>query len=743
MKIKYLILLLIFLCSQWAFGQKNAPVAGDAATLIDLLKKDYNSLSIEERAEAIIKDRATVISYFKSYLDDKEKATFATLVAKGNTLSIKTSSREYISSKLIANGLDAKDAEKRSALDSLSKAQLRFYDTRNSMDSMELRSLESVYSASSNIYLKTVIYSFYEKYEALKKGASDPFSAVNHTSSLQKSIPFLGGDELFKMAIEGLSQFIANRVKEELTTSVLRGFQDWLEKNDSLEIIKTILPQTYNYLVNFSPEKINGFPQEIRQYIEIDLNHLLTNIDKIQQVAEFEKLVKQSHEVAFAFEALKMIQDIAKAKYPIDYFKILENSKLINEWKTENSTRGNMANTLLLSSMVAHSMQVMDNGEPRLAGTDFLWSYLQELNFCYLYTGFLYQQNKKYYNISINGKAVSTALAAIVKDTTAQKVNNYKKKMEQLLNGISINAEKVWVAGMEIRKAKKAGLNVGADTIYNFIGGMIDFTQNTVYQLSEFSAIIDVKIPGKDLDLYFKTAKTTNEIFYDLQSKRYTAGLSRTLELVASYIPETTLGNSRKSNIFKELIKQEKVIALFRFINDMASAKDENDIEQAIEALVLPAGSYATKRAASFNVSLNTFPGILIAQEWAAEQGEAFAPSLTVPVGLSIATSGRYGSFGVFIPVIDIGAVTRLRFDSKDSANALPELNFKNIFAPGIFLSYGISKLPITINGGIQYGPELKVKEQGVDPKYYESYRIGLGIVVDIPLLTIYNKPSF
>ena len=54
-------------------AQKSAPIAGDAAQLIDYLRKDYSSVPLKDRPEEIARDRAKVLAIFKGYLTDEEQ----------------------------------------------------------------------------------------------------------------------------------------------------------------------------------------------------------------------------------------------------------------------------------------------------------------------------------------------------------------------------------------------------------------------------------------------------------------------------------------------------------------------------------------------------------------------------------------------------------------------------------------------------------------------------------------------
>ena len=68
-------------------------------------------------------------------------------------------------------------------------------------------------------------------------------------------------------------------------------------------------------------------------------------------------------------------------------------------------------------------------------------------------------------------------------------------------------------------------------------------------------------------------------------------------------------------------------------------------------------------------------------------------------------------------------------------------IKFKDIFAPGINLGWNVRNAPITILAGFQMGPLLReVRVDNVVLNNSVYYRYGLSIVVDIPIINLYNK---
>lgn len=980
-----LVSILLFIPS--LYGQKSAPIAGDAAQLIDFLRKDYNSVPWDKRPEEVARDRAKVLAIFKGYLTDDERETlkvdevakigrdlgadehcgckdgelslFDGSKSKDNTVDLATATREYnyaleLRKRLNPSGLRSQSIDNLDTILNETKCleqcieikRKTYLDLLYKIDTNQLVSFKD--ADIPNPYLNHMADKFKAKYKALQSSNTDIQAQAAYQSSIQKALPFFGGDLGFSTVIEGLGRFIAKRLKEELNVFVIGQFQEWLRQsgpNDPLAELKIMLPKTLGYLLSFDADQLTSFPDEIKQFIEDDFNNLLANAANLKESPRFKKLVAAYPETAFAFEALEFIPQLSEMSRPIEYFGLIEHSETISEWAGDHSKPKtfNLANSLKLSSLLAHSLTVVKDGQLRFAGLDFLGNYAEEPEFFLLYMALLLQQDKKYFQLEFtkNGQTaeVQERLKAFMekggtKPTEIKATSKQVKQLAQILTQIGKSSTEVYEQGTAIRKARKRGEKIGADTVYQFIDATIDLAEKIAQKGDGFLKLLD---PALELNLeektapYFATAHLSNEIVLDFQQKKFAGGLLKALELPAKLIPNeaevltdlqnvivgmerlqtdqlledwrlvlkkvkseknmkgekvktaakrilTSLpgiraflqkqnpaldltrvdalkdkltliangnncdwnslqgtlkqlrpqllsyflgtpidgfvdrlvtavnGLSAKGDVIdsgqkgklsgyfktytevsfdviffgenpKEKFKRAKlelqtfvlanlnnlpqrfnlrlhpnVLKLVHFLNEMATAEDSEDVAEAIEAIALPSGSFAIKRKSKFNLALGTYPGFLMGGQtsWnypttgndsttTYSTKNAFAPSFTAPVGLSMAWGGkkRGWSKGVYISVLDIGAVTRLYLDSDSTTQTIPELTWRNVFAPGVYFTLGIPKTPLSINLGIQYGPELQL----IDKDPLESMRYGAGLTVDIPLLNLFTKP--
>jgi hypothetical protein len=955
MKIFSVLSLCLLLCFS-ALAQKDAPVAGHAALLIDLLKKDYQSVDPDIRKNEVIKDRSLVLGLFKTYLEDdalKGDPTISKAIKEADDKLIQYNRIKKLIETATAVGVSGSDSGRYGTLDNyvnnLEGCRLEYDAFKSVADDLELKAVALAYSAKKNTFLYTMVELYRAKYTSLRLGSADRASGVNYNTSLQKAIPFLGGNMSYEI-INGLGEFLAKRIKEEVVAYAMTNVKKYLENQKDkipLEELRILLPKTVAYLKSFKPDQLGTFQIDLKGYIQNDLNSILDNAYQLKNSSRVASLLQRYPDLDFAFEAMLIIPNLSKVKYPVDYFTILSNSDSLSRWKmSDNYTQKNMANLLSMSEMFARSLTLIENGEPKFAGMDFWNSYASEVNFYQLYTGFLHQQNLKYYKIkfAMPGDKDPVSLSDLLGKVVASGDKlEHKAKFESLIINMTKNAEHVYNTAVAIKKANKAGEHVGADTVYNFVKGVIDFSKQIISSqqllLADISDNRTLKYQFSDqLVKYFQVANVANEVVFALRKKNYANGIEQMLSLVDTLLPgqlpqqipelvalanlsskkefvswadtyrmlqgakpgsldpktfdkvyiefgkvdnwlymhpdqvpdnyrlkidnfrgvlntyrygnanpgnlaadvkqmqdllddrpfqllvvssytqiplrqvvdrlntsmkklEVTV-NSQKFRPFPDDVADQmtanieayaveyykvfiagistntaplerraaimeadainytgklvnqispgldpQIISIIHLVNGMAQAKDSEDVQKAIEAFVLPVGSYSVKRRAAFNVSLNSYSGLLLGRDYAQVDGKtrgAFSTGFTAPVGLSVSFGnvplfGGESALGLYIPLIDVGAVTRLRFDSKDNADALPELSFKNIFSPGLYFTIGIPGSPFSLNLGGQYGPEFK---QVGGTANFSAFRVGAGLTIDIPLFNLYTRPT-
>ncbi len=210
----------------------------------------------------------------------------------------------------------------------------------------------------------------------------------------------------------------------------------------------------------------------------------------------------------------------------------------------------------------------------------------------------------------------------------------------------------------------------------------------------------------------------------------------------------------RISATSKQTIK--KFLKYGTFMANIVEADSPEAAKKAIEAIALPPGSYTIKRESRFSAALNGYLGAFAGTEYI--DGLQNKPlnnlGITMPVGISFSW-GNLGpkrknpwSIGLFVPLIDLGAVASYRIKNDTTSTGLqeaetvPTIQLKHLISPGLFLEAGIPRTPLSFGLGIQLGPRLRTVNSQNNDVSNTYVRFGATLKVDIPLLHFYASPG-
>ncbi len=604
-------------------AQRTAPVFGDASRLLELLYKDYSTVSdYLIRNEEIAKDRNEVIQIFVKYhatLDIDESA----MAKKTPILSNQKTNWEVAKGRL-KNYLEStpKSSVLQKTIDDYTKIVIdtgKFYfQTSFEVDDLKFKGIVTFLkkTESQNSYLEAIATLFSKKYENLQKSFFDQSAQPGFAGSIDKGIPLLGSGG-FDMAIQGLSKFLAGRIKEELTTYVIERVKEELRKsgpNDPLAEFKVLLPRTNAYLLSFNADQLANFSGEIKQYIEDDFNHLLENIGGLRNTPRIKQLLETYPELDLVIESLELIPKISKIKNPVDYFTLLDNTEFTNRWIKNNPPNNllfNLGNGIRMSAMLAYSLTLSDNGELRFANTAELTKQLDDPNFYLLYFGLLSEQNRTYFGIKFKSSAnaefeLKTGFEGLMTKIPADKPEIIKTEildLKRLYLELGTRSEQIAEATASIRKANKLGKKIGADTIKSYIDGLIDYSE-FLFELSDSLGQKLAKHSTTDLkDLFEKirpkttqylvAARKTNEIIYDLQSKNYAIALIKAFELTTEFVPDNskytnmlaTLNSFSKKNFKLEEIPATEWAEIIKHFDEKANKEISKSVKKAAQTI--------------------------------------------------------------------------------------------------------------------------------------------------------------
>jgi hypothetical protein len=213
-------------------------------------------------------------------------------------------------------------------------------------------------------------------------------------------------------------------------------------------------------------------------------------------------------------------------------------------------------------------------------------------------------------------------------------------------------------------------------------------------------------------------------------------------------------------SLFKGKVEKKLIPGILKYGNFMASvvkAESPEDIQNAIEATALPAGSSSIKKNSAFNISLNAYIGGYFGKSNINTNdidGSNSKVGVTAPVGIAFSlglghfkNGSSIGALSLYGTLIDVGAIAGYRLNN-DSTALEQKITLGDIFTPGGYLVYGIglpfrflSYVPLSVGYGWQYGSKLFIKENGkIAISNSSRWRSNWFVAIDIPLANFWTK---
>lgn len=510
--------------------------------------------------------------------------------------------------------------------------------------------------------------------------------------SVTNIFSYIGGLDVTKYA-DGLAKFLVKRTKEELTISFFENFKDDLNQLDDL---KVLFPKT-----NISLQRIveiydyNRYLTLLRESYYEDFLYLPHNINiLISEKNGIDPNIKLAIQLSS-----KIIEGIQTKQHPGNILSSIDISGL-------QKNDQNLKQSIIFTQVLSEALR--DNGS---TNNEQYW--IEKSKILKL------TQNEVLFKIFF-GLLIEDE--RIKNDTdmykTLNDINNIEKYMPLL-----VRLSDVTQGISSLIKNQKTEDNFSAETVSKYIAYSLELVKisNEGY---------NILYPGQGKNNNFTTIisilEKSNAIFNEIYTKKYSSAIFSLIDLLNTTFPQGT-----KEKDLKWLMKYGT------FMASCIEAENSDEIAKIIETYALPSGSSRVKRNSYCNIALNSYLGI-----YGTCKDNKFVSGITAPVGITVSHGSKsFGSISLFLSAIDIGAISAFRFTNDSSQIA--KIYLKEILSPGVFLSYGIPKTPISINGGFQSAPLLsRVNTTQNDVKINYQTRWSVSILVDIPLLNIYNKTA-
>lgn len=563
------------------------------------------------------------------------------------------------------------------------------------------------------------------------------------------SLSSVGGLDVTSIA-DGFARFIVRRAKTEMNIAFFDRFRKAIS-DSSLRDLQTVFPNTFISL-NLIGDRIYNYElymQMLRESFETDLRSLPVNLPGIVEnhpafFAKYPELLASFNSAFYLADGLmnQVHPGEIIANYPVSF---ADDEKLAN-WK------GGIQSLQLLSESLRDRAGTGRDGywvtEKQVRGL------VTDREALQIFIGLIRQHavNAPYDSIRFAG---GTTLSGVIDRLDPDKFDTWYIPYYKFITGFIVKARQV--SALVANRPEPESDSATFNRYYRFFNA----TVNLVEHCSDIGTLpgLDGLRIMRDLGIYFDAGRTASNLALDITRRNYSSAVLNAVHLYDIILvkkSKTMQPVALADNMEKSIDPVRTYDFLFKYGSFMATvvqARSSDDVANAIEAAALPSGSSRVKRETSFNVSLNAYVGPYIGYE----QIRGFDTSgftlntygITAPIGIAISRghsvffigTGKSGwSTSAFVSLFDLGAVASFRFRD-DSTSQVPTIHLQDIVSPGLFLSVGIPRCPVSVNFGVQMGPNLR-KVNSVVNDYSNNvyFRYSMSVVVDIPVFNFYSK---
>ena len=557
---------------------------------------------------------------------------------------------------------------------------------------------------------------------------------------LVPGISSLGSLNVTNLA-DGIARFLIKRGKEELNVAFFNRMKEFLEDPKHPEC-KILFPVTTEFLGQIATYRYAELLQSLREAFYKDLSNLIVSLNQLIDHPKYRELLKNLPEIRAAVRCSKIVNELSQSEKGILPDSLIHELAGLPELQELNSNLGNSLKLLDIFSLSIREKadaNISANSEQRR------WIQLSDLNNLVkdqialkIFIGLVYQKvHMTKIQFTINNKPFMVDSFIAENAPTIHVVSGLIENFAVLANDVDRT--------IKDSRDKLAKGTLSNDDYYSYINKAINITEygfkvaNIIQQ-----GIID--------DYYIIMARNANDLYKNIYTKNYNNAVMNAYtildqafnnrdKLVDQKITDPTLKKSLKTI---EVPKSEIIEKFLKYGNFMASvvkAESGEDVQNALEAAALPAGSFSIKQKSAFNVSVNGYIGYA----WDFKSG-LYAHGIYAPVGISMSRGSRYKrpSLSAFASLIDVGGIAAYRLENGVSENLKQEVRLESIFSPSFQLFVEpIHGFPLAIGGGWRRTPKLFYTDNTALTVVTSKSVINLSLLIDIPIFNIINRQYF
>ena len=525
---------------------------------------------------------------------------------------------------------------------------------------------------------------------------------------------------------DGIAKFLIVRGKQEVSTVFFERMKNDLDKYPELQ---AILPNTTSIIVNVENHNLLNLLQELRDALVKDLIKTPQNLLSLRDLdtnecrndvkckARFNSISKIFTATA-SYDPRPITISLNLTQGIIDGNNI---AVLINRIVSDFSIcyiDDNFNGALKLTSILLNSMLTDQEQEGLFISETKLKNLFSNPDLLNIYFGLVYQKYNKmdcYSSIKINSKDLKTIITAI------------------------INGRNIFYAGITsfdnvnvAYKATKKQIGNGQNIDNSYYGALVVSSFSAITRMIQISSEVLEVTSTPEIIKISTNLSIGSDFCVDIQQRNYSGIFNDLVKFIS------------QNKVFPDTLVHQKVIKYLSFASNMAMAVNSDEINEAINAVALPPGSFSIKQKSGWNASFNGYIGYNWDYDNKPIKDEPYAKGVYAPLGISISkglSKKCGGAITVFASIIDVGAIAAYRLTEGMIDTLKQEIRFESIFAPGLQLFAVIPKTPIAFGFGWRATPKLFYSGNSGFITIPSHDVFTISVLIDIPIFNIYNIP--
>ena len=281
----------------------------------------------------------------------------------------------------------------------------------------------------------------------------------------------------------------------------------------------------------------------------------------------------------------------------------------------------------------------------------------------------------------------------------------------------------------------------GATTVLGLVSATVDLTALAENDKQKILRGLEISGAGLELSQAIANVLGKDEAGQNGQNNTMKNYASIALEVLSLF--DLLIKEEDRDEIYDQFVKYLTLFA------DVAQAESGDEVKEILETAILPVGSYRIKRSTMFSSSIGSLPGVTGGNEWVYYDGDAQDAAAFggyMPIGVDLSWSGgdeegQKSVFSVYFNVLDLGNLLSYRVNNGEISGQAPEVRFEDVFAPGLYLNYGLKNTPVNFGAGGQLAAKLRDFQEGeavIDDQ--PTFALRAFVAVDIPMFTLAVK---